>query len=630
MAVVVSLGSLVGCSADAPPDPAEEVSRLSTALAAGDLRDVTLAGADAETASAELGAVLEGMGETAYTVAPVNVLPDETDDELAHATLRWEWTLTDRDAWSYDTTVSLRLVDYVWHVDWSPDAVEPSLQDGEHLVVRTPRDEMVRGEVLGNGGVQVMGPKPVFRVGIDKARVDPTQLESSSDYLAGILDLDDPDAYRQRVVAAGPSAFVEALVVRADGSYPLDMSAVAAIPGARAIEDTLDLAPTREFARPILGTVGPVTAERIAESDGALVEGDIAGLSGLQLRYDDRLRGTPGVVVEAASDTGSRELHRVDPIPGTSIQTSLDVGAQLIAEDVLSDVEPASAIVAIRPSDGHVLVAASGPGGGGISTATNGRYPPGSTFKIVSSLTFLRGGLTPTTLVDCPPSIVVNGREFSNYGGYPQAKLGQLPLTDAIANSCNTAVIGQHELVSQAQVADAAAGLGVGQATDLGIPAYVGSVPTDGGVVDHAATMIGQGRVLMSPLAMATVAASVAAGRTVTPVFVVDDPLDGEAPPAVAHPLTPEEGTALQALMRAVVTDGTATFLADIPGPDIGAKTGTAEYGVPDEDGELPTHAWMIAIRGDLAVAVFVEDGDAGSSTAGPLLEEFLRALPPA
>ena len=76
--------------------------------------------------------------------------------------------------------------------------------------------------------------------------------------------------------------------------------------------------------------------------------------------------------------------------------------------------------------------------------------------------------------------------------------------------------------------------------------------------------------------------------------------------------------------MRAVVTEGSADFLADLPGA-VGAKTGTAEYGEPADDGSLPTHTWMIAIRGDLAVSVFVETGESGSTTAGPLLEQFLR-----
>ena len=115
---------------------------------------------------------------------------------------------------------------------------------------------------------------------------------------------------------------------------------------------------------------------------------------------------------------------------------------------------------------------------------------------------------------------------------------------------------------------------------------------------------------------MATAAASVAKGETVSPKLV-EAPAD-----AYSSTLGPEEAETLADLMRAAVQDGTADFLADVPGEPIGAKTGTAEYG----SGDPPdTHGWMIAIQGDLAVAVFVEDADSGSNTAGPLLEDFLR-----
>lgn len=77
-------------------------------------------------------------------------------------------------------------------------------------------------------------------------------------------------------------------------------------------------------------------------------------------------------------------------------------------------------------------------------------------------------------------------------------------------------------------------------------------------------------------------------------------------------------------MLRAVVVSGSGRGLADIPGPPVIAKTGTAEF---DREGKRLTHAWMVAAQGDLAVAVFVDVGDSGSRTAGPILEEFLRAV---
>jgi cell division protein FtsI/penicillin-binding protein 2 len=121
-------------------------------------------------------------------------------------------------------------------------------------------------------------------------------------------------------------------------------------------------------------------------------------------------------------------------------------------------------------------------------------------------------------------------------------------------------------------------------------------------------------------MAMAAVAASVARGGTVVPRLLPQQRSGGVRPP---HPVTAAEAASLRALMRGVVTRGSASFLASLPGPPVLAKTGTAEFG---SAAPLKTHAWMIADHGDLAVAVFVDIGSSGSGTAGPILERFLRA----
>jgi cell division protein FtsI/penicillin-binding protein 2 len=76
-------------------------------------------------------------------------------------------------------------------------------------------------------------------------------------------------------------------------------------------------------------------------------------------------------------------------------------------------------------------------------------------------------------------------------------------------------------------------------------------------------------------------------------------------------------------MMRAVVTEGSGVVLQSVQPPPVIAKTGTAEYGSREP---LPTHAWMIAAQGDLAVAVFVATGESGSHTAGPILRAFLQS----
>jgi cell division protein FtsI/penicillin-binding protein 2 len=313
----------------------------------------------------------------------------------------------------------------------------------------------------------------------------------------------------------------------------------------------------------------------------------------------------------------------VPPTDGEPLALTMDERVQRTAESALTSLPDGSgdsALVAVRPSDGAVLAAANG-AGNALNAATYGRYAPGSTFKVVSSLALLRNGLDPAATVPCPRESVVDGKSFGNYDDYPADAYGRITLERAVAESCNTAFVAARERLGDGDLADAAESLGLGTDHDLGFPAYFGQVPPPESETEKAADMIGQGRVQASPLVMAAVAASVRAGRTVVPHLV--DGFAPEAEPATA--LEDGEARALRGLMRAVVTGGSGSVLAGL-GP-VGAKTGTAEYGEPGPNGELPTHAWMIATRGDLAVAAFVEDGESGSGTAGPVLAEFLRRV---
>ena len=446
----------------------------------------------------------------------------------------------------------------------------------------------------------------------------------------------DAKAYVARVKAAGSSAFVEAITFRAEAPERPDNDRVFAIKGALPIEDERMLAINRDFARPVIGTVGEATKEIVDESDGAVVAGDQVGLSGLQRRYDMQMRGTPGVRVQvvpaktagataspspspspsATPTTEPVTLFEVEPIDGEPLQTNLLIDLQRLAERTLAKSKSASALVAIRPSTGAVVAAASSADTKGQSLATIGQNPPGSTFKVVSALALLRAGLTPGSRVDCPDKITVDGKRFKNYSDYPESQTGKITLKTALAQSCNTAFIGQRSKVKDEALAEAAGSLGFGIDYDVGFTAFFGSVPEDSTATGRAAALIGQGKVEASALAMASVAASVTAGETVLPALVQGEPVELKG-----EPLTKQEGAQLQQMMRAVVTQGSGQVLSGLAPPPVIAKTGTAEYGAK---APYQTHAWMIAAQDDLAVAVFVNDGESGSKTAGPLLRRFL------
>ena len=518
LALVLVTGALGACddTEEAPgPTAGEAADTLAKALASGEFAAVALAG-DATTAAvtADYAEVTAGMGELTPMVRAGEV---REEGDTATATLAWMWPIAG-DEWSYTTDVELTKVGDEWQAAWDRGLVEPSLRPGTVLDLTPIAGE--RGPITGNKGAALVTDRPVLRFGIDRTKVGAARSVRSARELARLLDIGAGD-YAARAQASGPKAFVEALVLREYDVSEAVSQRYHRIKGAVAIADRLPLAPSREFALPILGTVGEVTAEMIEKHPDKYRIGDRAGLSGLQARYDDQLRGTPGAVVEAiASDGDERELFRVDPLPGRPLELTLDERMQNAAEAALAGVGPASALVALRPSDGAILAAANGAGNNNYNIATYGQAAPGSTFKTVSSLALLRAGLTADTLVPCPSRVVVDGKPFENYDDYPAGALGDIALRVAVANSCNTAFISQVGKLSAGDLAAAAASLGLGIDHDLGFPAYFGEVPPPESETEAAADLIGQGGILASPMAMATVMASIQAGKTVVPRLV--------------------------------------------------------------------------------------------------------------
>ncbi|RNL75441.1 penicillin-binding transpeptidase domain-containing protein [Nocardioides marmorisolisilvae] len=537
------------------------------------------------------------------------------------AVLTWKVTVDGHD-WAHATKLSLVKRASGWKAVWKPTVVESSLKADETLAVTGLKAD--RGNIVGAGDKPIVEPRRVVRFGIDKANTPTGSVASSARRLAALVGI-EAAPYQKLVAKAGPKAFVQAIVLRRSDVSSGLLAKVAAIRGALAVSDHQPLAPAKDFAAELLGTVGPVTAEIVKKSNGRLRAGDDAGLSGLQLRYDAQLGGTSGVRVSAVPKDPNRlrrTLFEVEAKNGTDLKLTMDVAMQTEAQKLLRRYGPASALVAIRPSTGAILAAASGPGSKGYNTATFGQYAPGSTFKIVSSLALLRAGLKPTTTVPCPASVDVFGKKFKNYSDYPSNRLGRITLKQAVANSCNTAFISERSKVTGTALADAAAALGFGVDHDTGFPAYFGQVPPPSGKTEAAADLIGQGKVLASPMAMATVVASVVKGSTVLPFLIPSVKPEATKP---AKPLTSAEAASLRSLMRAVVTEGSGIRLRSLGNnPPVYAKTGTAEFGTK---APLQTHTWMVGARGDLAVAVFVDVGQSGSQTAGPVLEAFLRAV---
>ena len=249
--------------------------------------------------------------------------------------------------------------------------------------------------------------------------------------------------------------------------------------------------------------------------------------------------------------------------------------------------------------------------------AIDGRYPPGSTFKVITSTALLAAGRTGSTPAPCPTISTVDGEKFRNFEGEAP---GAIDLAQAFKISCNNAFIGLADQLPTDALAKAAASYGFNVPWSLPVASVGGSYPTPRDRAELAASAIGQGRVLASPLQMASVAAAVASGQWRAPVLTTKP----SAPPVTATPLDPGVVATLRGFMASVEQTGGTAADAGLPSGVFG-KTGTAEFG-PSTPPE--THAWFIGYRGNLAFAVIVEGGGVGGRVAAPLAAKFLDALP--
>jgi cell division protein FtsI/penicillin-binding protein 2 len=437
--------------------------------------------------------------------------------------------------------------------------------------------------------------------------------------VAQLTGVDEGDL-KSRAHAAKPDAFVEVVTLR-DTDYQAQKAKLQPIPGTVFRAGQLPLAPTRGFASALLGRAGPVTAEIVDKSAGRYVAGDTAGLSGLQQQYDTQLSGTPGVAVRIVASDGTVEktFDIVDAKNGSNIATTIDPRVQSAAETAISGVDKQTSLVAVNVRTRDVLAVANGPDVGGLDRALTGQYPPGSSFKVVSAYALESAGLKSTDTVSCPPSVTVDGRVFANA---EKESFGDIPFHTDFARSCNTAFVNASSRLGKSSLAEAAASFGVGTPWSMGVPVFPGSVPQSDDKVERSADVIGQGKVLVSPLAMANVSAVAASGTNQAPRLVTDPAPSGSNP--IGTNLDPALVASLQSMMREVVTEGTGTAAARVPGAPVFGKTGTAEFGT---DNPPRTHAWFVGYQNDVAFAVLVEDGGFGGDVAAPIAAKFLTAL---
>lgn len=619
-----ALTACTGPFGDDPEDLAADSARtFLDRWAAGDVAEAARVTDSPQPARELLADVRDRLQitRTAYDLAGEATCQDQRCTQPVRLT----HTLAGMGRWSYRSTVTVeRPADDSaegFEVVWRPPLVHPRLTARSTL--SRERELPPRAAILDRHGRALTRNREVSRVGVVPRKVVPQTYTR----LQRLLDV-DPAGLRESVRAAEPDWFVPVITLRGSDYRPV-ADALLQVPGVTVDKDVWSLPPTSTWGRALLGTVAPATAETLKAAGPLAGPADVVGASGLQLRFQKQLAGRPGgsvVLVDTEAGATLDTLHRSRPRPGEPLRTTLDFGTQQAAEQAVQAQSKLSALVAVQAGTGDILASAVGPGIQSYNTAFVGQYPPGSTFKVLSTAALLEAqAVSLDEPARCPETVTVQGKSFKNYDDF-QPLSPNATFADAFAASCNTAIVSRADELGDQAMHDTAVRFGLGTDWGLAVDAFGGSVPPSSGEVDRAASMIGQGRVLMSPLAMATVAAAVDSGRPQAPTLLSERAGRSPEPrsePAYA-PLPTELAGSLRSLMRRVVTQGTASSV-DLPGQPVHAKTGTAEF---DSDDPSKTHAWMIGFRGDVAFAVLVENGASGSEDAAPVVRAFLRALP--
>lgn len=347
---------------------------------------------------------------------------------------------------------------------------------------------------------------------------------------------------------------------------------------------------------------------------------------------------------------------------GNNVSTSLDPVAQQTAFDLLGG--RAGAVVAIEPSTGRVRVMVSqppydpnlvpdqlpelnqDPESPLLNRTTQGQYPPGSTFKLVTAAAALDSGAVGIdTLIDAPATLNVQGQPLANSGG---SSFGEIDITTALTNSVNTFFAKLGRRVGEETLYEYMDRFGFNSRPEIDLPADQlsvsgvfgpdGDLLRDGEGVDISRIAIGQERLLSTPLQMAEVAATIANDGDLMKPRIWDQvkdvdgrTVDSMEPSRQSEVMSEETAGQLTEAMKAVVNEGTGTAAA-LSGIDVAGKTGTAEVPGRQACDGLPNQAWFVGFAPaddpQIAVAVTVECTDGqGGTVAAPIAAGVMQTL---
>lgn len=536
--------------------------------------------------------------------------------------------------------------------------------------------EPVRGLIYDRHGVLLANNVPSFGLYVTLEDVkDRTALIESLVKLVGLDEAEIRKKLSERGSRLLPRKVKDGLTLREAAlieSHRLDL------PGVTVRAESQRNYPNGSMAAHLLGYVGEVSSDQLEKPEYAeLHPGSIIGQYGVEKTYDRFLRGRAGhktVEVDAMGHE-KRTVAVEKPLAGDDLYLTIDARLQALAEQLLG--EESGAIVAIETATGDVLAMASRPvfdpnmlsheltakqwekivqdeGHPLTNRATQGQYPPGSTFKIVVAAAGLEtGAVTTATRVRCLGGFPFGGRVYRDWKAQGH---GVMDVVDAIVDSCDVFFYTIGQKLGIDTMAEFADRFGLGHETGIELPSErAGIVPSTAWKTrvrnevwlpgETISAAIGQGYTTVTPMQMAMVMAAVAGnGDSFRPrvVRAIKERATGQVLelPSLPRPklaLKPDTYAVLHEALEGVVTRGTAGR-ARSSQVRIAGKTGTAQtVALKDErkkEHELPKklrdHAWFVsyapADEPSIAVAVLVENMGHGGSWAAPLARQLIEA----
>lgn len=574
-----------------------------------------------------------------------------------------------------DTRMNLSLEQGQWHIQWDDTLVMPELEGGNFLGME--RYVPARANIYDRGGHALVAQTDVIAIGLVPGQIDPEQEDKLFTYLNQMTGLSG-DEIRSRYENFPPNS---------DWYLPLGEVATSEIERRLNVLSSLSgLQLTPYKARYYFdGGIAPhvlgyVTTIQAGEEEEYLRKGyrrdERVGQAGLEKWGESYLSGQRGGALYVFNDQGQivTRLAETDAKPSQAIYTTLDRDFQENVERALSGFP--GAVVVLERNTGRVLAIASSPTFDPnafepqnrnfsyvlqelfsdpmtptFNRATQGQYPPGSIFKLITIAAALESGhYTPDTTYECGyfftelTGITLNDWTYEHYlQGDETPPSGLLTLPQGLIRSCNPFFwhigLDLYNRGETTAIADMARGFGLGELTGIeAVEEAPGQVPEPVSQVDATNLAIGQGDMLVTPLQVADFVAALGNGGTLYRPQIVEKitPPDGEATFTFKPeergklPISPENLQVIQEAMRGVVasTKPFGTARHRFTGLDIlvAGKTGTAQSGFGEP------HAWFAGYtfeervdKPDIAIAVVVENTGEGSDYAAPIFRRIVE-----